>query len=91
MADHSTGNPYKELTLFSWKIRYFPNKNPKDLYWHRDKSNRNIYLLKGNLKLQYDNGLPFEMKKFNKYNIMKMEYHRVISNKPFLLLIKEKT
>lgn len=92
MVDRSSGNtekPYKELSLGRYKLRYFSNKNPKELFWHRDENNRKIRLIYGNVQLQFDNRMPFDVIKWYKYKIKKMEYHRVISDKPFLMLIKE--
>jgi hypothetical protein len=90
VAENSSGKPYHQLRFFNWVLRYFPNKNPRELFWHRDKSERQVQLLLGKVELQLEDRLPQKMNKFNKYTIPEMEYHRVISNKPFLVLIKEK-
>jgi len=81
--------PYYQIKLFNYILRFFPNKNPRDLFWHRDKYDRRISLLYGDVELQYDNDIPFKMDLFDSYFIMSEEYHRVISDKPFLILIKE--
>lgn len=89
MAESSSGKIYYQIRFFDWVLRYFPNKNPRELFWHRDKSERRVQLLLGNVELQLEDCLPQKMIKFNKYTIPEMEYHRVISKKPFLVLIKE--
>ena len=85
-----SNNIYKQIKIGNYILRYFPNKDKRKLFWHRDEKNREIRVLFGSVKLQLDNELPSFLKKFYKYNISKNVYHRVISDNPFLILIKEK-
>ena len=69
------------------EIRYFPNENPRELFWHRDLENRLIYLKYGNVKIQLDNELPIQMNEDDPIFIEKETFHRVISDSPFILKI----
>jgi hypothetical protein len=88
VAATSSGNPYKQIKLLSYKLRYFQNKNPRDLFWHRDTEDRWVWKIFGNVKIQMDNELPNDLKMFNNTHIPKNTFHRVIANRPFLILIK---
>ena len=81
--------PYKELRLGRYILRYFPNKNNRELFWHRDKKDREIRVIFGFVKLQLDDELPFHLLNFKKYQIPKEVYHRVIAKKSFIVLLKE--
>ncbi len=88
MVEIFTGDlekPYKHIKIGSWVLRYFSNKNPKNLFWHRDLETRKIWKIFGDVQIQIDNQLPQDLKRIM---IEKMVYHRVISKKPFLILIK---
>lgn len=88
MVETFTGNlkkPYVHIKIFGWSIRYFHNTNPQDLFWHRDNETRRIWKVFGDVKIQLDNQLPQDLKNII---IDKMVYHRVISSKPFMILIK---
>lgn len=78
--------PYKQIKFGSWILRYFPNKNPEKLFWHRDKETRKVWKLFGDVCVQLDNELPQVL---TKIIINKMTYHRAISNTSFLILIKQ--
>ena len=68
-----------------YQVRMF--KEPKALFWHRDKEDREVELLHGDVKIQFDNELPIEMKFNKKYKINKYTYHRIISYKLCVLKI----
>lgn len=89
MVEIFTGNlekPYAHIKIGSWVLRYFHNKNPKNLFWHRDNETRKIWKVFGDVKIQMDDQLPQDLKNII---IQKMVYHRVISSKPFMILIKQ--
>lgn len=90
MVDLDINSIYKQIRIGKYILRYFPNKNPRDLFWHRDKQNRDVKLIIGDVKIQKDNQLPEKMKLFKTYTINKNEYHRVISSKCFLIFINLK-
>lgn len=70
-----------------YEIRDFSNFSEKDLFWHRDKEDRNVELLEGKIEIQLDNSLPLNMEKGIKYFIPKNTFHRVISKDPFKVKI----
>jgi hypothetical protein len=80
---------YKELKLGRYHLRYFPNKQPEKLFWHRDENDRNVRLLFGDVELQFDNELPTKMSLFKSNKIQGMTYHRVISKGRFIVFISE--
>lgn len=80
---------YGQVKIWKYTFRFFPNFDTKQLFWHRDLNDRDIRLLVGSVELQFDNCLPEKLKFLKSYSIPKMVYHRVISKKPFLILIKE--
>lgn len=90
MAATFTGKPYYELSICSYSLRYFRNKIPEELFWHRDNEDRRVWLLWGNAKLQYDNQIPQQLQLLKSAYIPKMIFHRVISDVPFLMLIKRR-
>ena len=76
-------NPYTNLTEGKEIIREFSaNVDPMSLIWHEDQENRTIEVIEGNgWKFQFDEELPFELKKGNKFFIPKGNLHRVIKGK----------
>lgn len=80
--------PYKIIGQgIGYEIREFKDYNPRELFWHRDKETRDVVLLSGCVKLQFDNELPVQLIKGNKYRIDKMKFHRVISEKDFTIKV----
>ena len=71
----------------NFEIRYFSNLNPRNLFWHRDKEDREVELIYGKVELQLDNHLPFSMSVNKRYSIPKYVYHRLLSKTDFLLKI----
>ena len=89
MVEIFTGNsekPYIHIQFGNWVLRYFHNKNPEKLFWHRDHETRKIWKIFGNVEIQLDNMLP---KKLTCITIKKGIYHRVISKSRFMILIKK--
>ena len=70
-----------------YEIRHFRDFDPKELFWHRDKEDRGIVLLAGEVMFQRDNELPFNIPKNKLIVIPKMSYHRVIAEKPFTIKV----
>lgn len=64
-------------------IRIFSKDvDPMSLIWHEDQEDRTIEVIEGNgWKFQFDEELPFELKKGNKFFIPKGNLHRVIKGK----------
>lgn len=82
------GKPYKIIDQSNkYQIREFKNYNPKELFWHRDKEDRYVELLKGDVELQFDNLLPYKMVIGEKIFIKKETFHRVIATEDFLIKI----
>jgi quercetin dioxygenase-like cupin family protein len=75
--------PYKDVLYNNLVIREFDkNINSSELKWHRDKYDREITILEGEgWYIQFENSLPFEIKKGDVIFINKHEYHRVIKGK----------
>jgi len=73
-------NPYTNLTEGKEVIREFSvNVDPMSLIWHEDQEDREIKILEGEgWKFQFDEELPFEMKKNESIIIPKGKLHRVI-------------
>ena len=82
------GKPYLETTRENTRRRTFQSTVlEEDLVWHRDHSNRHIYILNGSdWKLQFDNELPFVLERWHTYYIPKKTYHRVIKGKGDLII-----
>jgi quercetin dioxygenase-like cupin family protein len=68
--------PYQD----SSNIRVFSkNVDPMELVWHQDKEDRNIEILEGEgWQLQFDNELPFDLKKGDCIFITESRIHRVL-------------
>lgn len=90
MVETFTGKPYIEIRIGSYSLRYFRNKKPEDLFWHRDQEDRTIWLLYGEVNLQYDNQIPQQLQILKSAFIPRMKFHRVISDLPFLMLIQRR-
>jgi hypothetical protein len=65
----------------------------KELVWHRDHSDRIVEVISGEgWKFQYDNEVPFELKRGMKLEIEAYSYHRILKgNTDLVLRITEKT
>lgn len=72
--------PYKDILYNNLTIREFnENVDSTELKWHRDKCNREVVVLEGEgWYFQFENSLPFELKKGDVIFIKEQEYHRVI-------------
>lgn len=68
--------PYKN----KGNIRTFSNKvNSMELVWHQDAEDRNIEILEGKgWQVQFDNELPFEVKKGDRIFIKEGRIHRIL-------------
>lgn len=87
MVDHSIGKPYEIIDFGeNWEVRLFRNEDPSQLFWHRDKEDRYIHLIYGDVEIQFDNELPNKIRESEVF-IKRNMYHRVISDKPFILKI----
>ena len=73
-------NPYTNLTEGKEIIREFSaNVDPMSLIWHEDQEDRTIEVIEGNgWKFQFDEELPFELKKNLVFDIPLGYLHRVI-------------
>jgi quercetin dioxygenase-like cupin family protein len=59
-----------------------------ELVWHRDEEDRKVTVLSGEgWKFQYDNEIPFQLKKGDVFNIESMRYHRIIKGTTELVLL----
>ena len=68
--------PYQD----SSNIRLFSKDvDPMDLVWHQDKEDRDIEVLEGEgWQIQFDNELPFELKKGDRIFITEGRIHRTL-------------
>ena len=82
-------NPYiDERNSSKQFVRVFSEQvNNDELIWHRDRKDREVKVLDGvDWKLQYDNELPFIMRKDETYSIKAEQYHRILKGKDKLVL-----
>ena len=76
----------------SW-IRVFESEQDDDEFvWHRDKEDRLVEVISGDgWKFQYDDNVPFKLKRGMKLEIEAYSYHRIIKgNNSLILRITEK-
>jgi len=68
--------PYQD----SSNIRLFSKDvDPMDLVWHQDKEDRDIEVLEGEgWQIQFDNELPFEIRKGDRIFITEGRIHRTL-------------
>ena len=73
-------DPYINLTEGKEIIREFSaDVDPMSLIWHEDQEDREIEILESEgWKFQFDEQLPFELNKGDKFFIPKGDLHRVI-------------
>ena len=73
-------DPYINLTEGKEIIREFSaDVDPMSLIWHEDQEDREREILEGEgWKFQFDEQLPFELNKGDKFFIPKGDLHRVI-------------
>lgn len=84
--------PYNQNIKKGYILREFNIDIPnKELVWHRDKKNRVIEVVSGRgWQFQMDNGLPIELKKGMKLEILKETFHRIAKgNTKLVIKIKE--
>ena len=79
----------KETEKYIVVQRSFDNKlGNEELVWHRDKEDREIYLIEGEgWYIQFDNELPNLMQKNVSYKIPSETWHRIINTNETKLLI----
>jgi len=72
--------PYDEEINENYKVRVFSEGvDDEELKWHRDRENRLIEVIEGNgWELQFDDELPFKLRKGMELVIPEGVYHRVI-------------
>jgi len=72
--------PYEETITEGKKVRVFSESvDNEELKWHRDRENRLVEIIEGSdWELQFDNELPFKLKKGMSVIIPEGVYHRVI-------------
>lgn len=72
--------PYTNLTEGKEVLREFSaDVDPMSLIWHEDQEDRIIQIIEGNgWKFQFDNELPFELKKGDEFFVPQGYLHRVI-------------
>jgi len=72
--------PYDETITEGKKVRLFTESvDSNELKWHRDREDRLVEVIDGNgWELQFDNELPFKLKKGMSVIIPEGVYHRVI-------------
>ena len=93
MVEVSSGKPYTQVEEEGYVVRQFKETVlDEELVWHRDKQDRIIEVLDGEgWKFQYDNQLPFDLKKGDVFAVEAYEYHRLIKGETDLVLkISEK-
>jgi hypothetical protein len=80
--------PYLEIVNGNVRTRVLSEHvSSHELVWHRDRKDRIVEVLQSDgWKFQYDNGLPFELKRGDKLEIEKESYHRVIKGKGDLII-----
>tara|TARA_S200002703_G_C3790218_1_gene243854 strand:- start:1808 stop:2089 length:282 start_codon:yes stop_codon:yes gene_type:complete len=87
----SSGNPYVILKEEDNKqYRLFAGYQKKDMYWHRDREDREIKLLSGEMSFQKDNELPVKMEAGSTVFCAANVLHRIIPNEswsPFIIEI----
>lgn len=59
-------------------IRKFENINLNEMVWHRDKADRKVELLEGEVFLYMDNQVPIKMQMNKIYKIPKETYHKAL-------------
>ena len=84
----STGKPYTDEWIddnsFIRTFKQIGNENT----WHRDKQDREITIIESSdVLFQYDNDIPFLLKKGMKLKVKKETFHRIIPKKDFKLKI----
>ena len=91
--------PFKEIFIEEtedahvYKRLFDKNLSDNDLYWHKDKEDREITLLKGEeWYIQKDNSIPILIEKNMSYFIEKNIWHRLINRKysDLAIIIKKK-
>lgn len=72
--------PYEETITEGKKVRVFSESvDNEELKWHRDREDRLVEVIEGSdWELQFDNELPFKLKKGMSVIIPEGVYHRVI-------------
>ena len=72
--------PYDETISEDKKVRLFTESvDDNELKWHRDREDRMVEIIESNgWELQFDNELPFKLKKGMSVIIPEGVYHRVI-------------
>jgi len=91
MAENISGKlPYTSTIVASGELwvcerRVFKDFNERELFWHRDKEDREIRLVEGSIELQLENRMPIKLKPYQGYLIPKMCYHRVIAVADFTI------
>ena len=93
MVEASFGKPYIQVEEEGYIVRQFKETVlDEELVWHRDKKSRTIEVLQGEgWKFQYDNQVPFEIKKGDSFFVEALQYHRLIKGTSDLILkISEK-
>ncbi len=75
----------------STEYRLFSKYNPRDLYWHRDKEDRLIKVVMGEVEFQVEDSLPVEMRAGDSAYCPKETFHRIINNEgtPFVLEVNK--
>ena len=76
-------SPYDETISEGKNVRLFKESvDDNELKWHRDREDRMVEIIESNgWELQYDDELPFKLKKGMTIIIPEGVYHRVIKGK----------
>ena len=93
-----TNNDYKEIfkeavieetsTYVTVQRSFDKTLCEEELIWHRDKEDRELYLVKGEgWYLQIDNKLPAPIEKKSIFKIPKETWHRIINKKGVELIL----
>lgn len=88
----NTDGPYTIIDTgiddnFVWEMRYFKNDDPSQLFWHRDREDREVEVIWGDVKVQLEDQLPRKLLPTNSIWISAERYHRVIADDSFILKI----
>lgn len=82
------GRPYYEARFDNIIIRRFSKlENSEELRWHRDSSDRKVYVISGDgWMFQHDDSIPFLIKTGTSFLIRANSWHRLIMGDTDLFL-----
>lgn len=81
--------PYTDeyLNENEWIRKFNHLVDSDELVWHRDENDREVYVIDGEgWQFQYENEMPKPLNKYDRFNIKKMTFHRLLKGKTKLKL-----